>query len=67
MNQKHDNLDDGKEPKSIDDIMAENNLNQINSILGFLFSPSVLTPAPFSTSTSNIPTNEKTTPEDRFN
>jgi len=67
MNQRSDNLDDGKEPKSIDDIMAENNLNQINSILGFLFSPSVLTPAPFSTSTSNIPTNEKTTPEDRLN
>ena len=67
MNQKHDNIDDGKEPKSIDDILAENNLNQINSILGFLFSPSVLTPAPYSTSTFNIPTNEKTTPEDRLN
>ena len=67
MNQRSDNIDDGKEPKSIDDIMAQNNLNQINSILGFLFSPSVLTPAPFSTSISNIPTNEKTTPEDRLN
>ena len=67
MNQRSDNLDDGKEPKSIDDILAENNLNQINSILGFLFSPSVLTPAPFSTSTSKTPYNEKTTPEERLN
>jgi len=67
MNQRHDNLDDGKEPKSIEQIMAENNLNQINSIMGFLFSPTVLTPAPFSTSTSNIPNNEKTTDQDRLN
>jgi hypothetical protein len=35
--------------------------------MGFLFSPSVLTPAPFSTSTSNIPNNEKTTDQDRLN
>ena len=67
MNQRNDNIDDGKEPKSIDDIMAENNLNQINSILGFLFSPSVLTPAPFSTSFPKTPYNEKTTDQDRLN
>jgi len=67
MNQRHDNIDDGKEPKSIEQIMAENNLNQINSIMGFLFSPTVLTPTPFSTSTSNIPNNEKTTDQDRLN
>jgi hypothetical protein len=67
MNQRHDNLDDGKEPKSIEQIMAENNLTQINSIMGFLFSPSVLTPAPFSTSTSNIPNNEKTTDQNCLN
>jgi hypothetical protein len=64
---KDDNFDAGKEPKSIEQIMTENNLNQINSIMGFLFSPSVLTPAPFSTSTSNTPTNEKTTDQDRLN
>jgi hypothetical protein len=64
---KDDNFDADKEPKSIEQIMAENNLNQINSIMGFLFSPTVLTPAPYSTSTSNTPTNEKTTHEDRLN
>lgn len=67
MYQKDDNFNQDKEPKSIEQIMAENNLTQINSILGFLFSPSVLTPAPFSTSTSNIPTNEKDTSQDRLN
>jgi hypothetical protein len=67
MFQKDDNFDAGKEPKSIEQIMAENNLTQINSILGFLFSPTVLTPAPYSTSTSNTPTNEKDTSQDRLN
>jgi hypothetical protein len=64
---KDDNFDAGKEPKSIEQIMAENNLTQINSILGFLFSPTVLTPAPYSTSTSNTPNNEKDTSQDRLN
>jgi hypothetical protein len=64
---KDDNLDAGKEPKSIEQIMAENNLTQINSIMGFLFSPTVLTPAPFSTSTSKTNTNEKDTSQDRLN
>jgi hypothetical protein len=64
---KDDNFNQDKEPKSIEQIMSENNLNQINSIMGFLFSPTVLTPAPYSTSTSNIPTNEKDTSQDRLN
>jgi hypothetical protein len=60
MNQIQDNTPEDK-PKSIEEIMAENNLTIMNSMLSFINSN-----ANFTTATTSNP-NEKQNPKERLN
>lgn len=61
MNQIQDNTPEDDKNKSVEDLMAENSVNIINSVLSFMHSPTKLNPE------TNFNPNEKTNPKDRLN